>query len=49
MSKDPRRNASGYIDLTAYYAIKAADKKNKAKHGKHRRNSINKNIRSRAK
>ena len=49
MNKDPRRNASGYIDLTAYYAIKAADKKNKAKRGKRRENSINKNIRSRAK
>jgi len=27
MSNDLRRNASGYMDLTAYYAVKAADKK----------------------
>lgn len=25
-SKDPRRNASGYLDLTAYKAIKKADR-----------------------
>jgi len=49
MNKDPRRNASGYIDLTAYYAIKAADKKNKAKRGKRRQYAINKNMRRKIK
>lgn len=47
MNKNPRRNASGYMDMTAYQAIRAADKeiakrdcakrkhKNKKTGGKH--------------
>jgi hypothetical protein len=26
MNKNPKRNASGYVDYTAFYAIRAADR-----------------------